>query len=82
VADMIFDREEVFHERAAHIVDFVDEVGRQSERAAMIMHTVNVIVSALIVSDACEDMDLVLAPLQRRSQFSDMHAHATDRNRM
>src|SRR5258708_40310416 len=75
-ADLILDAIEIMNKRPAHVVDFVDEIGRQLERAAVIMHSVDALVIRLVMAFARKNMNLMLAARQSGSQFRDMDAHA------
>jgi hypothetical protein len=76
-ADAVFDGEEFVDEGAAHVVDFVHEIGRQYEVAAMIMHTVNTIITRLLMTAARENMDFMPATIQGRRQLRDVDADST-----
>jgi hypothetical protein len=79
-AHLVFDCEEPVHKGAAHVVYFVDEVGMQRERTAMVVDAVQEIVFRLPVPLAREDVNVMSATLQRGGKLRDMHGHTTHRD--
>jgi hypothetical protein len=78
-SDVVLCLKEVVHERPAHVVDFVYEVGMKIKRAAMIMDAVNAYIMRLAGSHARENVNFMSFALESRSQFGDMNSDSTDR---
>ena len=81
-ADAVFHAVEALDERAAHVVDFVDETRIQGETAAMIMHAVDFIVFLLSRPDAGEDVNFMSPALHGRGKFGDVDANSAHGNRV
>jgi hypothetical protein len=72
----------VMDERAAHVIDFVDKVGVQRERAAVVMHAMNKLIMRLAGTCAGEYVNVVSLPLQSRAQLRNVGGHSSHGNRM
>ena len=77
VAHMIFHGAILVDEGPAHVVDFIDEIARQHEVAAMVLDAVDAIVGGLLMAAAREDVDGMTATLKGRRQLRDVNADAT-----
>lgn len=77
-AHVILDSVATVHERPAHVVDFVHEVGIQRKATAVVVDAVDQVVVRLSWSLSREDMNLMAASLKSGSQFGDVNANSTD----
>lgn len=77
-ADAVFHLEEVMHERAAHVVDFIDKAGIQRERAAVVVNPLDTFVGRLIVPLTREHVNVMSTAPQAGRQLGDVHADAAD----
>jgi len=76
----VFGLKQVMDERTAHVVYFRNEIGIQRKRAAMVVNTVDALISRLVWPKAGKYMDLMPFPFQRGGEFGNMDAHTADRN--
>jgi hypothetical protein len=74
----VFRLKDMVNKRTAHIVDLVHKVAIEFETAAMIVDAVYVRVVGLVVTDACENMNLMALPLKSCRKLSNVNADATD----
>jgi hypothetical protein len=80
--DIVFGLVYMMNERTAHVVDFIDEVGMQIKRAAMMVNSIDPRIMWLARSHPRKHMKFVPSSFQRGCEFCHMHPHATDTNRM
>jgi hypothetical protein len=81
-ADEVFHGIEALDERAAHIVDFIDETRIQGKTAAMVMHAVDFIVFLLSRPNAGENVNFMPPTLHSRGKFGDVDANSAHGNRV
>jgi hypothetical protein len=79
-SNVVFGTEDVVNDGPAEVIDLLDEIGIESERAAVIMNTVDKFIMLLSMSHAGEDVDLVTLSLKGRSKLRNVDADASDRN--
>ena len=81
-AVVVLDRITAGHERPAHVIDFVNEIGAQLEGAAVVVDAVDVVVVRLGMAQSGEDMNVVAPALQGGCQLGHVSADAADGNRV
>jgi hypothetical protein len=80
--DMVLGLKHVVHERPAHVIDLIHEIGMEVERATVMMNAIDPCIMRLTLGHPRKDMQFMPFTLQRRSQFGNMHTHAAHTNRM
>ena len=68
--------------RTAHLLDFIDEIAVEVERAKMVPDAVNLPDTSRPITWSCEDVDLMTLALESGRQFRHMRRYASDRHRM
>jgi len=81
-AHVSFACKSMMNEGAAHVLDLIDKVGSEIERAAMIPDAMNPFYVTLARTHSCKDMDLMPFPLERRCKLRNMTGDAPHSDRV
>src|ERR1043166_7965907 len=78
----IFLLKEMPHKRAAHVLNFIDEIAVKIMRAKMIPHAIDLPRATAPISGPSEDVNLMPLTLKCRRQLRHMRRHPSYRHRM